>query len=83
MFWEIIFISIKMMRLAIYGENSSFVMSSDSANYGNLFSLFRDRGNNSVNETILHGVINSFVNVEEYKKKDPLRVSDWNNKSHQ
>lgn len=33
-----------------------------------------DRVGGSVNQTVLHGVINSFVNVEEYKKKHPLQM---------
>lgn len=38
-------------------------------------STFRDRFGGSVQEGVLHGVIHSFVNVEEYKKKAPLKVS--------
>ncbi|XP_074658807.1 cullin-2-like [Tubulanus polymorphus] len=33
-----------------------------------------DRCGGSVNQSVLHGVINSFVNVEEYKKKYPLQL---------
>ena len=33
-----------------------------------------DRTGGTVNQTVLHGVINSFVNVEEYKKKHPLHL---------
>lgn len=33
-----------------------------------------DRHNNCVNQTVLHGVITSFVDVEEYKKKSPLQL---------
>ncbi len=36
--------------------------------------ISRDRCSSPVNQGVLHGVINSFVNVEEYKKKDPLKV---------
>ncbi|XP_067649383.1 cullin-2-like [Haliotis asinina] len=34
----------------------------------------KDRGGNSVNQTVVHGVINSFVNVEEYKKKYSMQL---------
>ena len=34
----------------------------------------RDRTGGNVSQSVLHGVINSFVNVEEYKKKAPLKV---------
>ncbi|KAL3832004.1 hypothetical protein ACJMK2_023688 [Sinanodonta woodiana] len=33
-----------------------------------------DRLGGTVNQTVLHGVINSFVDVEEYKKKFPLQL---------
>ena len=33
-----------------------------------------DRMGSTVHQTVLHGVINSFVNVEEYKKKHPLQL---------
>ncbi|ESP02261.1 hypothetical protein LOTGIDRAFT_207667 [Lottia gigantea] len=33
----------------------------------------RDRKGVSVNQTVIHGVINSFVNVEEYKRKNPMQ----------
>ncbi|KAK2140943.1 hypothetical protein LSH36_1200g00010 [Paralvinella palmiformis] len=33
-----------------------------------------DRNSQTVNEVVLHGVINSFVDVEKYKKKDPLKL---------
>ncbi|KAK3587967.1 hypothetical protein CHS0354_014484 [Potamilus streckersoni] len=33
-----------------------------------------DRFGGTVNQTVLHGVINSFVDVEEYKKKTPLQL---------
>ncbi|XP_041365909.1 cullin-2-like [Gigantopelta aegis] len=33
-----------------------------------------DRGGNFVNQTVIHGVINSFVNVEEYKKKYSMQL---------
>lgn len=32
----------------------------------------RDRMGELVNQTVVHGVINSFVNVQEYKRKHPL-----------
>ncbi|XP_061185924.1 cullin-2-like [Saccostrea echinata] len=32
----------------------------------------RDRMGEMVNQTVVHGVINSFVNVQEYKRKHPL-----------
>ena len=36
--------------------------------------MHSDRHNNCVNQTVLHGVITSFVDVEEYKKKSPLQL---------
>ncbi|XP_033762061.1 cullin-2-like isoform X2 [Pecten maximus] len=39
-----------------------------------LIDVWQDRCNGTVNQTILHGVINSFVNVEDYKKKHPLQL---------
>lgn len=39
-----------------------------------LHGIERDRCGENVNQTYLHGVIHSFVHVEEYKKKHPLRV---------
>lgn len=33
-----------------------------------------DRNSHCVNQSVLHGVINSFVDVEEYKKKCPLQL---------
>ncbi|KAJ8313728.1 hypothetical protein KUTeg_008289 [Tegillarca granosa] len=39
-----------------------------------LHEVYSDRVGGSVNQTVLHGVINSFVNVEEYKKKHPLHL---------
>lgn len=33
-----------------------------------------DRSNNCVNQSVLHGVITSFVDVEQYKKKGPLQL---------
>lgn len=36
--------------------------------------IHSDRMNNCVNQTVLHGVITSFVDVEEYKKKSPLQL---------
>nr|XP_022308592.1 cullin-2-like [Crassostrea virginica] len=34
----------------------------------------RDRVGELVNQTVVHGVINSFVNVQEYKRKHPLML---------
>lgn len=39
-----------------------------------LHEVYSDRVGGTVNQTVLHGVINSFVNVEEYKKKHPLHL---------
>lgn len=36
--------------------------------------MFSDRLGGTVNQTVLHGVVNSFVDVEEYKKKMPLQL---------
>lgn len=35
---------------------------------------FSDRGGEDPNQKVIHGVINSFVHVEQYKKKFPLKV---------
>ena len=43
--------------------------------------LCRDRNGGAVNQTVLHGVMNSFVNVEEYKKKEQVQVSKVNSLS--
>lgn len=42
-----------------------------------MFCLCRDRNGGAVNQTVLHGVMNSFVNVEEYKKKEQVQVSNF------
>ena len=36
--------------------------------------IHSDRYNNCVNQTVLHGVVTSFVDVEQYKKKGPLQL---------
>lgn len=36
--------------------------------------VMRDRTGEMVNQTVVHGVINSFVNVQEYKRKHPLMM---------
>uniref|UniRef100_A0A9L0J406 Cullin-2 n=1 Tax=Equus asinus TaxID=9793 RepID=A0A9L0J406_EQUAS len=36
-------------------------------------SLYSDRGGEDPNQKVIHGVINSFVHVEQYKKKFPLK----------
>ncbi|WAQ93638.1 CUL2-like protein [Mya arenaria] len=36
--------------------------------------ILSDRNGGSVNQTVLHGVITSFVEVEQYKKKGPLQL---------
>ena len=36
---------------------------------------FSDRGGEDPNQKVIHGVINSFVHVEQYKKKFPLKVT--------
>ena len=36
--------------------------------------FFSDRKSGNVTQGIIHGVINSLVNVEEYKKKAPLKL---------
>ena len=33
-----------------------------------------DRVGGAVNQSVVHGVINSFVSVEQYKSKQPLEV---------
>ena len=33
-----------------------------------------DRSGKTVSQNVLHGVINSFVYVQDYKKKSPLKV---------
>ncbi|XP_065756644.1 cullin-2 isoform X2 [Phocoena phocoena] len=35
--------------------------------------LYSDRGGEDPNQKVIHGVINSFVHVEQYKKKFPLK----------
>lgn len=35
---------------------------------------YSDRCGENPNQTVIHGVINSFVHVEQYKKKCPLKV---------
>jgi hypothetical protein len=45
--------------------------------YSNIFYVilcFSDRGGEDPNQKVIHGVINSFVHVEQYKKKFPLKV---------
>ena len=37
-------------------------------------SPFSDRCGEDPNQKVIHGVINSFVHVEQYKKKFPLKV---------
>lgn len=37
-----------------------------------------DRCGENPNQTVIHGVINSFVHVEQYKKKCPLKVRTAN-----
>lgn len=39
-----------------------------------LCEIKNDRMGGTVHQTVLHGVVNSFVNVEEYKKKHPLQL---------
>ncbi|CAH1788629.1 unnamed protein product [Owenia fusiformis] len=39
-----------------------------------LAEIKHDRTGQSVNQSVLHGVINSFVEVEQYKKKCPLQL---------
>ena len=36
--------------------------------------IHADRIGGTVNQNVLHGVINSFVKVEKFKKKCPLQV---------
>lgn len=36
--------------------------------------FYSDRCGENPNQTVIHGVINSFVHVEQYKKKCPLKV---------
>lgn len=38
------------------------------------FVCFSDRCGEDPNQKVIHGVINSFVHVEQYKKKFPLKV---------
>lgn len=38
------------------------------------FACFSDRCGEDPNQKVIHGVINSFVHVEQYKKKFPLKV---------
>lgn len=38
------------------------------------FLCFSDRCGEDPNQKVIHGVINSFVHVEQYKKKFPLKV---------
>lgn len=38
------------------------------------FHYFSDRCGEDPNQKVIHGVINSFVHVEQYKKKFPLKV---------
>lgn len=38
------------------------------------FIFYSDRCGENPNQTVIHGVINSFVHVEQYKKKCPLKV---------
>lgn len=35
---------------------------------------FSDRGGEDANQKVIHGVINSFVHVEQYKTNFPLKV---------
>lgn len=39
-----------------------------------VISCSSDRGGEDPNQKVIHGVINSFVHVEQYKKKFPLKV---------
>lgn len=39
-----------------------------------IFVSFSDRCGENPNQKVIHGVINSFVHVEQYKKKFPLKV---------
>lgn len=36
--------------------------------------FYSDRCGENPNQKVIHGVINSFVHVEQYKKKCPLKV---------
>ena len=38
--------------------------------------FFRDRSGYDVNQTVIHSVVTSFVDVYEYKKKHPLEVKN-------
>lgn len=38
---------------------------------------YSDRCGENPNQKVIHGVINSFVHVEQYKKKFPLKVRLW------
>jgi len=42
--------------------------------YGNFLVSHSDRCGENPNQKVIHGVINSFVHVEQYKKKFPLKV---------
>ena len=41
--------------------------------------MYSDRTGGNVKQSVLHGVVNSFVEVEEYKKKAQLKVRQQNN----
>uniref|UniRef100_A0A2K6UAK2 Cullin 2 n=1 Tax=Saimiri boliviensis boliviensis TaxID=39432 RepID=A0A2K6UAK2_SAIBB len=50
-----------------------FTLRLDQWNKEPCFSILCDRGGEDPNQKVIHGVINSFVHVEQYKKKFPLK----------
>lgn len=67
----------KIKKLTGAARHPGFVFSTqNSLKPNNFFPPFcSDRCGENPNQKVIHGVINSFVHVEQYKKKCPLKVS--------
>lgn len=66
-----IFCLLSLLKQCIYDQGKPFATSHFS--FGFVVHL-RDRTGYDVNQTVVHSVVTSFVDVAEYKKKSPLEV---------
>lgn len=68
-YWKIFLSNAKLLHFAI-----QLIMLDNCILMNVCFAYFSDRCGEDPNQKVIHGVINSFVHVEQYKKKLPLKV---------
>lgn len=68
-YWKVFLSTAKLIHFAI-----QLIMLHNCILMNVCFANFSDRCGEDPNQKVIHGVINSFVHVEQYKKKLPLKV---------